>query len=293
MRSGADRRRSRSAGVCSLAVVPRSASVGRSSRRKRGSLATVDRSAPARLAEASVVSAASWTKRPTLRRLRARPARTVSASRVSWRKVLRLASRMLQDLVGLAQRRDGAAQRRLDVLAAGGDADPELGEQEPEALARGPAQDVEHEVGRDRARGLLDGDRARRRAGLPSRVAVEVVLADERLRLDLAEDVLVEAGEARQRDGDRRERAGRRALDVELLDLADDDPLGAQVRALGEAEGVVEHDRVALVVRRAGRGHRERRGARDRERQQGDEQPPDHGPIGTWEASQLKSGVGL
>ena len=123
----------------------------------------------------------------------------------------------VEHAIGLAQRRHAAADRRLEVVAARGQAHPELREDEPEALAGGAAQDAEHDVGRDRRRGLLDRDGLRRRLRRLAGIAVEVVLADERLRLDLAEDVLAKAGEVRARDLDRRERAGRRALDVEAL----------------------------------------------------------------------------
>ena len=92
--------------------------------------------------------------------------------------------------------------------------------------------------------------------GRLARLAVQVVLADQRLRLDLAAHVGAKAREVRARDGDRRQRAGRRALHVELLHAADDDARRAQVRALGEAEGVVEHDGVALLVARRRRRSR-------------------------------------
>ena len=210
----------------------------------------------------------------------------------------------LEHLVGLAQGGDGPAQRRVEVLAAAGEPDAELGEDEAEALARRAAQDVEDHVGRDRAGRLLDGDRVRGRAVLLARIAVEVVLADQRLRLDLAEDVGAKAREARLRHDDRRQRARGRALHGELLDLANRHPGRAQIRALGQAEGVVEHDGVALLVGGAGRRDRQprarrRRGGRDREQEQqgarAREDPASdaHGPIGTWVSSQLKSGDGL
>jgi hypothetical protein len=200
-----------------------------------------------------------------------------------------------QHAVGLAQRRHAAADRRLQVVAAGAQALAELGQDDPEALARGAAEDVEHDVRRDRAGGLLDGDRPRRGLRRGAAVAVEEVLADQRLRLDLAEDVPAKAREARLVDPHGRQRARGRALDVEVGDPADVDAVGAQVGVLGQPEGVVEHDRVAVAVALAGpRGRDGERGggARGEQRQEDRERSP-HGPIGTCEGSQLKSGDGL
>ena len=73
--------------------------------------------------------------------------------------------------VGLAQRRNRPTQRRLQVLAARAQARSQLAEDQPEALARGAAQDVQHEVGRDRPGGLLrpGSCAARDRASCPDR----------------------------------------------------------------------------------------------------------------------------
>ena len=301
VRSGAAARRSASAGVC---CVGGRAEVGQ----RRAQLAQerrqlADRSRRARClrcADAVVVSPASLTKRATSPRLRATPASTRSASCVSCCRVWRLEARIFEHAIGLAQRRHGAADRRLEVVAARREARAELGQDQPEALARGAAQDVEHEVGRDRRGGLVDRDRLRRGLGRRAGLAVEVVLADQRLRLDLAEDVLAKAGELRPRDGDRDERAGRPALHVQALDAADRHARRAQVRADRQPEGVVEHDGVALLVARARDGRRQRR---DRRGGDGREHEPEdddaateestnagHGPIGVWDRSQFRPG---
>ena len=75
-----------------------------------------------------------------------------------------LAAQDRDRLVGLAQRRVGAADDLVQVLRAAGQAGAELGEDDPEALAVGAAHDVLDQVERHRRRGLLDRECARRRA---------------------------------------------------------------------------------------------------------------------------------
>ena len=101
--------------------------------------------------------------------------------------------------VGLAQRRAGAADDVVDVLGAARDAGAELVEDDPQALAVRAPQHVVDEVDGDRRRRLLDRDRraVRELLGGGAGLAVDVVLADQRLRARLAGDVLAQRAEAR------------------------------------------------------------------------------------------------
>ena len=98
--------------------------------------------------------------------------------------------------------RSAGIARRIAALrsgAAAGDARAELVDDDPQPLALGLAQDVVDEVGRDRRRRLRDRDRAPRLELLPrrARVAVEEVLADQRLRARLAVHVARAASRSR------------------------------------------------------------------------------------------------
>ena len=111
-----------------------------------------------------------------------------------------------------------------------------------------------------------------RRSSRPAGLAVDVVLADQRLRPDLAARVRAEVLEARLRDLDGDHGLGRLALLLDHLEvgrLAGVHAAHPEVAALGQAEGVVEHDPVGpalgALVRRSGdhegagadAGHRE------------------------------------
>jgi hypothetical protein len=208
-----------------------------------------------------------------------------------------LAGEDRQHLVGLAQGRDRAADGVVEVLGVARDGRAELGDDVAQALAVGAAQDVVDEVRRDRARGALDADHvalvelAARLAGL----AVDVVLADERLRGDVARRVRAQGAEALLGDVEADDRVLGLAVEVELRDLARADAGDLEVAALDQAERVVELDLelLALLVlgRAAGEQH-EAGGGRD-ERDDGDDAPHRCAPGKSWFGSQLKSGVGF
>ena len=114
----------------------------------------------------------------------------------------------LEHLARLAQAGMGALEDLLEVLRAAGEAGAELGEDQPEALAVGTAHDVAEEVLRHDRRGLLDRHAAAvlQLLGRRARLAVDVVLADQRLRADAALGVGAEGVEARLGDLDLDER---------------------------------------------------------------------------------------
>ncbi len=161
---------------------------GWSSPRKAGRSRNDAASASRRLAAVSAVRPASRTKRLTsLLRASSAPI-TRSASVISDLIVLVWRPRMRS--VSLVSRRPGrgAPDGVVEVVRAPGQAGAELADDQAQAVAVGPAQDVVDEVEPDRRGGLADrhapavGQPARRRA----RLAVDEVLADERLRADLA-----------------------------------------------------------------------------------------------------------
>src|SRR6185295_19080220 len=114
----------------------------------------------------------------------------------------------------LAQARVGAAKRGAEVVRAAVEPRAERGDDQPEALLVRPAEDVVDEVRGDRRAGLVD----RNGPAVPqllrglARLTVDEVLADQRLRLDVAGGVLAEVVEAGLRDLDGHDRLGRLAL---------------------------------------------------------------------------------
>ena len=179
----------------------------------------------------------------------------------------------LEDLVDLPERRVGAADDLVDLLAAAGEAGPQLGEDQREPLAVGQAHDVVDQVEVDRLLGVLDRQQVlalalaaldlaqrRRRLGVDGallrRRALDELLADQRLRADLAAGVGAEVLVRRVLDVEHHhglEVAG----DVHRVDLADLDAGDLDVLAGDHEAGVVE-DRAHLVgaaVARAGGDH--------------------------------------
>ena len=156
-----------------------------------------------------------------------------------------LAAQDPQRLGQLAQRRVGAADHAVQLLRAAGQAGAQLRDDQPEALAVGAAHHVVDQVGRDRRRRALGrdpppvGDPLGR---LPE-VAVEEVLADQRLLAHVAARVLAQRVEARHVDLGLHHRAvGLGPGDLEVGGLARLDATDLQVAALGQAEGVVHLD---------------------------------------------------
>ena len=115
-----------------------------------------------------------------------------------------LAGQYPQRLGGLPQPGVRAPQRGAEVVRPAGEPRAELADDEPQAVGVWAANDVVHQVERDRRAGLGHGHAPAvgkplaRAAGL----AVHEVLADERLRPDLAVRVAAEVGEARLGDLD-------------------------------------------------------------------------------------------
>ena len=126
----------------------------------------------------------------------------------------------------------------------------------------------------------------RRRA---PRLAVHVVLADQRLGTDLAARVLAEVGEAGLGDLHLDHGLGRLALPLDHVEVAGHAGVHAadpEVAALGEAERVVELDLVGLAALLArGAGHQERGGADARATTIADEHAP-HLGTALWDSSQ-------
>ena len=118
-----------------------------------------------------------------------------------------LAGQDREHLVGLAQRRVGAVDDLVELLAAAGEAGAELVEQDREALAVGQAHDVVDQVEVDRrarVRRPAAGARPRRRPRRSARsgcaergagLALHELLADQRLRADRAVGVGLERRE--------------------------------------------------------------------------------------------------
>jgi hypothetical protein len=219
-----------------------------------------------------------------------------------------------EDLVRRAQGRVRAADRLVEVRAAAGQAGAELVEDDRQALALGQARDVVDQVDVDRLGGALDrqqvlaraalalGDLAQRRRRLLAlrarlrRRALDVLLADERLRADRALRVGAEVLERGLGDLEH-DRSAVVVGHVELVDLADVDAGDADVLPGDEREGVVE-DRADLVARGvgvvAGPGaeHRDHGGRREHERDDEDAPswPGQHQPLVAVEAVVLEGG---
>ena len=144
--------------VWSSATWPSAFIVGCSCSRKPGSSRKPAAMSPRRSAEACAVSLASTTKRPTSLRLAARSPTTLSALTVRSARTCSARPSVREDLVGLAQRRAGAADRGVEVVGVAGHAGAERADDEAQALAVGAAQDVVDEVGRDRRGRAADRD---------------------------------------------------------------------------------------------------------------------------------------
>ena len=205
-----------------------------------------------------------------------------------------LVAEQREDLVRLAQRRDRAADRGVELRAAPGDARAELRDDDPQPLALGLAEDVVDEVGRDRRRRLRDRDPRARLELLPRRAreAVEEVLADQRLRARLAVHVAPQRPEAVLVDAEADERVLRALVEPDVGDLAGPHARDLEVAALDQPEGVVELDPVRVVPRPAEAGREDHVGAQRRDEAEDDERAP-HLPSGPSDASHGKSGDGL
>src|SRR5438128_1107133 len=174
---------------------------------------------------------------------------------------LALVAQDLQGLLGLPKPGVSAAEDLGEVVRAAREAGAELSQDQPEPLAVGTAHDVADEVRRDRRLRVPDRDRGAgpellRRV---ARLAVDVVLADQRLLADRARGVRAERLEPGLGDlgADDRARARRAVSDgvLALGPLRDLEPGGlpgadashAQVAALREPESVVEGDPEGLA----------------------------------------------
>jgi len=193
--------------------------------------------------------------------------------------------------------RSAGIARRIAALSSGprpADAGAELGDDDPQALALGLAEDVVDEVGRDRRRGLLHRDPPaglellRRRAGQ----AVEEVLADERLRARLAVHVAAQRPEPAAIDAKADERVLRAAVELDLRDLAGAHARDLQVATLDEPERVVELDPVRVLLVVAEPGREDDVGAQGPDERHDDERPL-HLPSGSCDGSHGKSADGL
>jgi hypothetical protein len=207
----------------------------------------------------------------------------------------RLAPEDAEGLTRLAKRRMGASQHLAEIAGAPGQAGAQLAHDQPEAVAVGPAHDVAHEVDRDRGAGLLH--RHAPAVGQPlvggTRLAVHEVLADQRLRADLAARVLAQVGQPGLGDLGlhERERPAADLRDLEGLRLPRPHAGHLEVAALGEPECVVEEQLVGLaagvlVVLRA---HRQGRPAYHAKHQHDGRDHPLHGPTDLWFGSQSSS----
>ena len=206
--------------------------------------------------------------------------------------LLGLAAEDAQRLAGLAQARMRAPQHVGEVLRAAGQTRAQLGHDQPQPVAVGPADDVVHEVERDRGAGLLHrqapavGQALVRVAGL----TVHEVLADQRLRTDLAACVAAQVGQPGLCDPGlhQRQRPGLGPGDPESAGAARPYAGHLEVAAFREAEGVVEQDLVGLlgvVLRAAVRAQGQRGAAAGQHREEGRQRAP-HGPTDRWLGSQ-------
>ena len=185
---------------------------------------------------------------------------------------VRVVGQQVEQVVGLGQRRDGPAQGRLQVARPARDGGAQLVDDQREALPVGQPHDVLNEVGGNRRLGVADGDRRPRlqRLAVLAGLAVDEVLADQRLRARLAEGVGLERAKPALRDLHRDERVAggvAAAVDAVLgkldrLDLSGADAGDLEIGAGDEAERVVELDLVrarrGVVVRRSAGDHDER-----------------------------------
>ena len=169
--SGATAPRSVSTGVISSLSAPSRTIVGRSSRRKRGEPLDVGLQRVAALGGrlgdlAGVLDRAADVRALARQRLEDRVgvARQVGDHLV-------LLGEDLQHLVDLLQRRVGAADDHAQVLAAAGDADAEVGEDDRQALAHRLAHDVVEQVDVDRLGVVLDRQQVLALARRPPRSA--------------------------------------------------------------------------------------------------------------------------
>ena len=215
-----------------------------------------------------------------------------------------------EDLVGLLERRVGSPDHRREVGTAGCQARAEVIEDQPEALDLGLAGDVVDEVEVDLLAVVLDRQEVlagavlavrdllerRRRLGARSArlggLALDVLLAEERLRADQAGGVAQEVLEARV--GDAEDRDGLAGVlvavaldrltgqrDRDLVNRADRGARDPHVLAVDEEAGVVEVGAnlvAAAVAVLAGGGGGDQRGD-DAEGQDYDHDAP-HGPGG-------------
>ena len=256
-RSGAARWRSASSGVCSSASSPRRAIVGRSSSRNSGKRWKFARSSLRRVAEISAASPASRTQRTTSRLFFSSSLMTVSESVMKFLMTLFWSPRMRSTFE--VSRRPGCARRSTSWRSSGRPARPVPSSV---TISRKRSRYGRRMMSLTMSVGIVEevcstgtmppvGEPLVRLAGL----AVHVVLADQRLRPDLAARVLAEVAEARLRDLDGHDRLGRLALlllDLEVRRLAGVHAAHAEVAALDESERVVELDLVGLALRSPG-----------------------------------------
>ena len=185
-----------------------------------------------------------------------------------------------------------AAENVAEVARTAGEAGAQLTDDEPEAVAVGPAHDVADEVDRNRGAGLLHGHAAAVGEALVrgARLAVHEVLADQRLRADLAASVLAQVGQPGLCD--LRLHEGHRPLadlrDLEGLRLPGPHAGDLEVATLGQPERVVEEQFVGLapgvfVVLGA---HGQGGSAHDPEHQRDHRDHALHGPTDLWFGSQ-------
>ena len=160
----------------------------------------------------------------------------------------------------------GLARRIVALMSsrAAAGAGAELVEDDPQPLAVGAAHDVGQQVGRDRRGRALDGDGVARLEllGRLAGRAVDVVLADQRLRPRLAGGVGAQRAEAVLGELEVDERLVALVVQPQLRDRPRPHAGDLDVAALDEPERVVELDgelRAALLL---GAGRRERVGAR-------------------------------
>ena len=148
--------RSVSTGVDSSASAPRRTIVGSSSSRKRGSVWMSSASASRFSAVALATSLELRIALATCARSRASGASTVSELTASCSSCVVLAGQDLEHLVGLLQRRVGAPDDLVEVLAAARHAGAELVEDQRQPLALGLAHRVADQVDVDRLHRVLD-----------------------------------------------------------------------------------------------------------------------------------------
>ena len=238
----------------------------------------------------------------TCSRSRASGASTVSELTASCSSWSFWRARICEHLVGLLQRRVGAPDDLVEVLAAARHAGAELVEDQRQPLALGLAHRVADQVDVDRLHRVLDRQQVlalagavldlaqlRRRLGVRGArlrgLALHEALADQVLRAHdaarVAAEVLV-AGLGDLEHDRRLEVVG----DLEIGDLADLDAGDLDVLAGDDEPGVVE-DRAHLVaVLVLARDHEDDDDRHDDE--QGERREDPHGPTGRWVGSQSR-----